>query len=613
MPYLYIIMSLITDFNNIFDRLYHVQTTGEDLKTVGLKIIYDNNINGTVKEDIIHRLLLVYPKDAYLHYIVGCIYKDVNRYRALVWFRKCYELEPMLTENLIDMLKIYFDTDCFEVIDQINKELKNYLYEVPDFRFKLLVSAVEAKKRNFEKSIEIVEGLLSNPNLPNELRFLCLSNVGVTSNDVGNSKQAVKYLTEAIALNKKHNISAGIERKNAYDNLFITHDYMYYEHKDLEKLYRSFDEAVGNHKIFTHTKNMTGRLRIGYVSGDFNYHVVSNFISPILFHHSLDFDIHCFTITTLCDKTYAANMPRVKFHDITGMSDADSARLIHSIGIDILIDLSGHSARNALEVFALNPAPVQMTYLGFPNTTGMSAIKYRITDAIADHKDTTQYYSEEFYRLPKCFLLYHQIYDNAVVIPRKTPTDCIVVASLNKETKNTAATLETWRKMLAACPRIKLMMLLKTNTPSRRKFYFDKLDTTSDRIIFVPFLATEGEYLQLYSKIDVMLDPFPYSGTTTSCKCMDKSIPIVTKYHKDYHSHNVTASLLINSGFPELVAYSDDEYVNIVKRLSENPAKIDEYKTTIQQGFKQLMNPGLFMKSYEDMLRNVYDRGTYGP
>ena len=155
-------------------------------------------------------------------------------------------------------------------------------------------------------------------------------------------------------------------------------------------------------------------------------------------------------------------------------------------------------------------------------------------------------------------------------------------------------------------------MLLKTNTKTRRNFYFDKLDTTSDRIIFVPFLATEGEYLQLYSKIDVMLDPFPYSGTTTSCKCMDKSIPIVTKYHKDYHSHNVTASLLINSGFPELVAYSDDEYVKIVKNLSENPAKIDEYKTTIKQGFDKLMEPGPFIKSYEDMLRDVYDRGTYG-
>ena len=341
-------MSLITDFNNIFDRLYHVQTTGEDLKTVGLKIIYDNNISGTVKEDIIHRLLLAYPKDAYLHYIVGCIYKDVNRYRALVWFRKAYELKPLFNENLLDMLKIYFDTDCFDVIAQINKELKNYLYDVPDFRFKLLVSAVEAKNRNFEKSIEIVEQLLRSSDLPNELRFLCLSNVGVTSNDVGNSKQAVKYLTEAIALNKKHNLNSGVERKNAYDNLFITHDYMYYAHKDLEKLYRSFNEAVGNHKVFTHTKNTSGKLRIGYVSGDFNYHVVSNFISPILFHHSLDFEINCFTITTLCDKTYAANMPSVKFHDITDMSDVDSAKLIHSLGIDVLIDFK--SALSLLQI-----------------------------------------------------------------------------------------------------------------------------------------------------------------------------------------------------------------------------------------------------------------------
>jgi predicted O-linked N-acetylglucosamine transferase (SPINDLY family) len=602
--------SSVTDFNNIFDRLYHLQTTGEDLKTVGLQIIFDPYINRLIKEDVIHKLVLIYPKDAYIHYIVGCIYKEYNRFKALAWFRKCYELNPMLTENLLDMLKIYFDTDCFDVIKQINDELKNYLYDVPDVRFKLLVSAVEAKNRNFEKSIEIVEQLLQMPDLPNEIRFLCLSNVGVTSNDVGNSNNAVKYLTEAIALNKKCKINTGVERKNAYDNLFITHDYMYYEHKALEKLYRSFDETIGNNKVFTHIKNTSGRLRVGYVSGDFNYHVVSNFISPILLNHSLDFDIHCFTINTLCDKTYALNMPRVKFHDITGMNDMDSAKLIHGLGIDILIDLSGHSARNALEVFALNPAPVQMTYLGFPNTTGLSAIKYRITDAIADHPDTKQYYSEQLYRLPKCFLLYQQIYDNAVVVPRKTPRDYIVVASLNKETKNTAATLETWRKMLATCPRVKLMMLLKSDTKTRRQLYFDKLDTTEDRIIFVPFLATEGEYLQLYSKIDVMLDPFPYSGTTTSCKCMDKSIPIVTKYHKDYHSHNVTASLLINSGFPELVAYSDDEYVNIVKGLSENPTKIDEYKTTVQQGFRKLMEPGPFMKSYEAMLRQVW--GTVG-
>ena len=202
-------------------------------------------------------------------------------------------------------------------------------------------------------------------------------------------------------------------------------------------------------------------------------------------------------------------MPNVSFHDITGMKDIDAATLIHSKNIDILIDLSGHSARNALEVFALNPAPIQMTYIGFPNTTGMSAIKYRITDAVADNINTIQKFSEQLYRLPKCFLLYKQIYENSTANPRKTPTDCIIVASLNKETKNTPETLKTWSRMLLACPKIQLMILLKSDTATRRKFYYDRLNTTSDRIIFVPFLPSEGEYLQMFSKIDVMLDPFP--------------------------------------------------------------------------------------------------------
>ena len=598
----------VTEFNNIFDRLYRFQTNNEDIKSAGLKIIYAPGHDMAVKIDITYKMLVIHPKDVYLHYVMGCMYKDKQRFHALSWFKKCYEIEPLYIENLIDMLKILFDTDCFVAIQNINTETNNFLYTSTDVRLMLLVSAVEAKLRNFEKSIDLLKTILAKPDLSNDIRFLCLSNIGVTSNDIGDSKNAVKYLVESIQLNERLRLNTGVERKNAYDNLLITHDYMYYEHSKLNALYESFNSAVGNHKIFAYNKNTSGRLRIGYVSGDFNFHVVSNFISPILFHHTAEFEIHCFTITTIYDTTYMLNMPNVKFHDITGMKDVDAARLIHSKQIDILIDLSGHSARNALEVFAFNPAPIQMTYIGFPNTTGMSAIKYRITDSVADNIDTIQKYSEQLYRLPNCFLLYKQIYENSTVNTRKTPSDFMIVASLNKETKNTPETLKTWNQMLAMCPKIKLMMLLKSDTETRRQFYYDKLNTTSDRIIFVPFLPTEGEYLQIFSKIDVMLDPFPYSGTTTSCKSLDHSIPIVTKYHKDYHSHNVTASLLINSGFPELVAYSDDEYISIVKNLSENPAKVDEYKMMVKKGFDKLMEPKPFMESYENMLRDVYFR-----
>jgi predicted O-linked N-acetylglucosamine transferase (SPINDLY family) len=600
--------SKITEFNNIFDRLYRSNKDDEDIRTVGLNIIYDPNYTFVIKKDILYKILVIHPKDAYLHYVMGCMYKDTKRFAALTWFNKCYEIEPLYIENLIDLLKILFDTDCFTTIQNINKELNNFLYTSTDVRLMLLVSAVEAKLRNFEKSIELLKQILAKPDLPNDIRFLCLSNIGVTSNDVGDCENSVKYLVESIKLNERLKLNNGIERKNAYDNLFITHDYMYYEHAKLNALYDSFNTAIGNRKPFTYNKNTTSKLRIGYVSGDFNFHVVSNFISPILFNHTTGFEIHCFTITTIYDKTYMLNMPNITFHDITGMNDIDSAKLIHSKNIDILIDLSGHSARNALEVFALNPAPIQMTYIGFPNTTGMSAIKYRITDAVADNVNTIQKYSEQLYRLPQCFLLYKQMYENVNVNPRKTPNDYIIAASLNKETKNTPETLNTWNRMLASCPKIKLMMLLKSDTETRRQFYYDRLNTTSERIIFVPFLPSEGEYLQLFSKIDIMLDPFPYSGTTTSCKSLDHSIPIVTKYHKDYHSHNVTASLLVHSGFPELVAYSDEEYISIIRNLSENPQKVDEYKMVIKRGFDKLMEPKPFMESYENMLKDVYSK-----
>lgn len=150
-----------------------------------------------------------------------------------------------------------------------------------------------------------------------------------------------------------------------------------------------------------------------------------------------------------------------------------------------------------------------------------------------------------------------------------------------------------------------MLVLLKTNTDTRRKFYVDKLNVPVDRLIFVPFVDSENGYLDLFAQIDIMLDPFPYSGTTTSCKSLDNSIPIVSKYHKDYHSHNVTASLLINCGFPELVAYSNAEYIDIVKKLSEDPDKLDEYKTTIKPKFKELMNPVVFMKQYENLIRQT--------
>ena len=412
-------MSPLTEFNKVFESLYKEGKQDELVKSLGLQLLQSSDYTQFVKDDIIYKLLLIYPKDHYMYYIMGFMLKDRAPLRALYWFRLSYEIEPLFEQNLIDMLKVYFDTENYDAIDKINKDNDEILYKLTDSRFRLLVSAYEAKRRNFEKSIELVHKIVDDTkDIPLEILFLAYSNVGVTYNDIGRNDKAIEYLEKSIAVYERAPPELRLACKNTYDNLFITYDYTYYNHTKLKKMYETFNKSVGNIQKFNHSlRPKKKQIHIGYVSGDFNFHVIGNFILPILYNHSSDFKVFCFTMNTLCDTSYQTHVPNVEFHDVSSMDINEAATLIHKLQVDVLIDLSGHSARNLLELFSLNPAPVQMTYLGFPNTTGMSAIKYRITDSISDHPYSKQYYSENLIRMPKCFLLYQQIYSTYTVTP----------------------------------------------------------------------------------------------------------------------------------------------------------------------------------------------------
>lgn len=255
---------------------------------------------------------------------------------------------------------------------------------------------------------------------------------------------------------------------------------------------------------------------------------------------------------------------------------------------------------NRLGIFALQPAPVQITYLGYPNTTGLNTIQYRITDAIADHPDTTQQYSEKLIRLPGCFLLYKSMTQQTPTTPRKTQPNQIILGAVNKENKNSPFVLETWKRILAECPTTKILIKLETfdNNEERMVFYTSRLDVPRTRIVLLNKLSNEN-YNRLFTMFDILLDTFPYSGTTTTCNALHNSVPVVTLYHKDHHCHNVSASILTNAQLPELVAQTQDEYVEIVKDLVNRPERIDAYKATIHKKFAELMEPTNFLKSYE--------------
>jgi predicted O-linked N-acetylglucosamine transferase (SPINDLY family) len=438
---------------------------------------------------------------------------------------------------------------------------------------------------------------------------MCYSNTGITYNDIDNRVDSVGYLQTAISMIKTHNINNLSVCKNAFSNLFISSDYEYLSPSAMAAQHKAYNEFVPKSKNFTFPSNPKAneKIRIGYVSGDFDTHVVSQFIAPILLNHTKAFEVHCFSNMAFANPHFTDFVGDcVISHYVQTMSDMELATYINKLDIHILIDLSGHTSKNRLEMFARNPVLVQMTYLGFPNSTGLDSIHYRITDAIADHPESNQRFSEKLIKMPRCFLLFADLYKLNVPVKATDPKR-IVLGAINRESKNSTYVLSAWRKILAACPDASILIKLsgRDNEDARTKYYMDTLGITRDRLITVGVLATEAEFVKIYSKIDILLDTFPYSGTTTSCKSLFYSIPIVTKRHKDYHVNNVTASLLIGSGLPELVANSDEEYVAKAVDLIRDPDRISRYKKEIKPRFSELMEPSAFMKSYEALLRST--------
>ena len=180
--------------------------------------------------------------------------------------------------------------------------------------------------------------------------------------------------------------------------------------------------------------------------------------------------------------------------------------------------------------------------------------------------------------------------------------------ALNKEKKNSVHVLSSWKRIMKECPNTTIMIKMETfdNVEERTEFYKRHLDIDASRMIIFTKLMNH-DYDVLFTRIDIVIDTYPYTGTTTTCETLYNSVPIVTMKHRDYHCHNVSASILVNSDLPELVTSTPDEYVDKVKELVNNPHLIDEYKRTIHDKFTKGMDPVEFMRDYDKVLVDMYN------
>lgn len=356
------------------------------------------------------------------------------------------------------------------------------------------------------------------------------------------------------------------------------------------------------------------RLRIGYVSGDFCRHSVAYFIEPVLAaHNHLEFEVFCYANHVRADhvtrrlKKYADH-----WRPISGLPDPLAFDLIREDQIDLLIDLSGHTARNRLPLFARKPAPIQITYLGYPNTTGLTQMDYRITDAWADPPGHSEaLHSETLIRLPRGFLCYRP--DEEAPDIRKADraeNGRVVFGSFNYAAKITPGSVALWSKILHQVPDSRLLLKSKSFSDAGAKQHllscFEKNGVPANRIDFSGFLPAK-HHLQLYNQVDIALDTFPYNGTTTTCEALWMGTPVIT-LAGDRHAARVGVSLLSNLGLPELIAQTGDDYVQKAIALAGDKACLQSIQSQLRSMMAQsvLVDATGFARALEAEYRRIW-------
>jgi protein O-GlcNAc transferase len=318
-------------------------------------------------------------------------------------------------------------------------------------------------------------------------------------------------------------------------------------------------------------------LRVGYLTADLWRHPVSFFFEPLLKNHDPSVvDAFVYSDVQRPDET-TARLKRLAPHwtDVAGNSHELLEKVIRSDHLDILVDLGGHTEHNRLQVFARKPAPVQMTYLGYPNTTGLVTMDYRLTDAIADPPGSEAWYTEKLLRLPDCFLCYAPP-ANSPLLVRTALQQSITFGSLNRMAKLTDAMIVLWAQILAATPHSRLMLkdaiFLDRQICNVLRSRLEKFGIDPRCVTLECPRMQHADHLALYNSIDIALDTFPYNGTTTTCEALWMGVPVIT-LAGEVHASRVSLSILTAIGHAELAAHSPEEYVQLAVNLAGDPTR----------------------------------------
>ena len=441
-------------------------------------------------------------------------------------------------------------------------------------------------------------------------------------NNRGNALQAQTRIEEALAAYRQ-TIAIKPDFARAYSNLLFCLNYdantdaqtLFAAHREWDARYAAgLSDGTPPH---TNTPDPERRLRIGYMSPDFYKHPVASFVEPLLATHDRRaFEVVCYSNVTRLDVvTERLQKLADKWHSIVGMSDKRVAELVREDGIDILVDLAGHTAGNRLLVFARKPAPVQVTYLGYPGTSGLSVMDYRLSDAWTDPPGLTDaFYTEEIVRLPEGCLCFQPLVPSPEVTTlRDLSPGSVTFSSFNNAAKVTPAVISLWSKVLQAVPDARLMMKAKQlgdrETVERLTSLFERHGVTAERLEFVSWAPGSEEHLALYNRVHIGLDTFPYSGCTTTCEALWMGVPVIVLKGNESRSR-MSLSILKQVGLDDYIAESPEAYIDIAKDLATDISKLQMVRSGLREKMKQssLLDAAAFTHAVESAFRDLWKR-----
>jgi predicted O-linked N-acetylglucosamine transferase (SPINDLY family) len=539
-----------------------------------------------------------------VHHNLGNLYRETGRLdEAAAAYRTAIALKPDFAEshnNLGIALRSQGRTD--EAIAAFQKALE--LNPTMAGGFSNLGNVLKERGRVDEAIAAYEQAIKLDPDM-----FEAYTNLGNSLKDAGELEAAIQHHRRAI------------ERGPQFPKLYSNLIYSLYFHPDFtqQQIHAEELEWADRHatplkrhiRVHDNDRDPERKLRIGYVSPDFRTHCQAFFTVPLLRNHDKQqFHITCYNSALRTDEVTDQLRERAdEWRDIGGMFDHDVAEMVRNDKIDILIDLTLHMAGNRLLIFAEKPAPVQVTWLGYPGSTGLDTIDYRITDPYLDPPMADQSaYTEKPCRLPDTFWCFDPLTSVPTVneLPARR-NGYVTFGCLNNFAKVNRGVLELWAKVLREVPASIMVILAQQSRQRGRTLETLKSFGVKSSQIQFEDMRPRIPYLELYQTIDISLDTFPYNGHTTSLDSLWMGVPVVSLVGKTPVAR-AGLTLLTNVGLKELAVNSPEQYVQTASALAWDSKRLSNIRENLRTKMQAspLMDCARFARNFEAALREMW-------